>query len=470
MRSSSDSVIDNTEHSPLVQGWTPSPDGRGTIDIIWSCVLTVSLCSWSVLCLNFPAPGDSYWQKTRRKFYLTGLGIVGPEFIFQIALGQWVSACRSVKDFQQLGYHDWSMTHAFFANMGGFILHSPDCPSFPVTARQIQYLVEHDYMPYPSIERMVLTDKNEENAFIRLVTIGQTLWFVVNSLGRVIQHLAVTTFEITTLAFIFCSLGTFFCWAHKPSIEAETAAIKLTLANGISIAHIVNKAGDRARERQPYCLTPLDFIDPQEWTWNLYWSYWINILKRLHVVFAPKRRPIDRFPNDDYPTISSWRIPVLIFCQVTYAGIHVSGWNFHFPSALERLLWRISTTVQLGSMLVYWLADFFAFHALPALKRLSLQVVSSQRILRIRRHHIHCFSSTDIIEKAKSIADSLRNLDRAKDPALYVPLKAVIPATLVATVYCFTRAYILVEDVIALRSLPTSAYETVRWSTFMPHF
>lgn len=33
--------------------------------------------------------------------YLTALALLGPEFIFQIALSQWQSACRSVRDFHE---------------------------------------------------------------------------------------------------------------------------------------------------------------------------------------------------------------------------------------------------------------------------------------------------------------------------------------------------------------------------------
>ena len=112
--------------SSKLQGWTPQPNGRGSIDIIWSNSFTIFLCSWSVLCLNLPAPRDSAFRRLRRKIYLTGLGILGPEFILLLALGQWEPARRSVKDFNKSGYSGWSMSIAYFADMGGFVLHSPN--------------------------------------------------------------------------------------------------------------------------------------------------------------------------------------------------------------------------------------------------------------------------------------------------------------------------------------------------------
>ena len=37
-----------------LQGWTSSPNGRGTIDIIEACFITIGLCAWTMLCLNVP--------------------------------------------------------------------------------------------------------------------------------------------------------------------------------------------------------------------------------------------------------------------------------------------------------------------------------------------------------------------------------------------------------------------------------
>jgi hypothetical protein len=76
-----------TDSSTKAKGWTPAPNNRGTIDILWSSCLTIFLCSWTALCLNLP---PQTWSKARwfhRKNLMAGLGLLGPEFIFQLALG-----------------------------------------------------------------------------------------------------------------------------------------------------------------------------------------------------------------------------------------------------------------------------------------------------------------------------------------------------------------------------------------------
>jgi hypothetical protein len=58
--------------------------------------------------------------------------LVFPEVITAISAEQWASALQCVKDLARLGYRQWTIRHAFFANMGGFMLESPDFPRFPI--------------------------------------------------------------------------------------------------------------------------------------------------------------------------------------------------------------------------------------------------------------------------------------------------------------------------------------------------
>lgn len=475
-----------TEELPPPQGWTPQPDGRGTIDIIWACILTIFLCSWSVLCLNLPAPEDGFWLKFRRRIYLTGLGILGPEFVLMLAIGQWESARRSVKEMKELrerkelqlsGNPEWSMSHAFFADMGGFVLQArtsvgttdPNAPrkwaSFPLNAKQIHYLVAEGYMKYSAVavDKRVITDKNKADFLVRAITVCQTLWFVLSCIGRAVQHLTITTFELTTLGFIVCTLATVFCWGHKPS-DVETA---ITVEISQTIDKVLVEAGDRAQ--QPYNLTPLDFVSRKEWFWTLCWSYWFNILKKCHVKgITIKVRPVDRLGNPDFPELSPRAMATLFLINFIFAAINICGWNFWFPSRTERLLWRISAPMLPGSVCVFFFWEKFVWQVLPALKK-RFPKPSATRDRQETVLLSHWPGTKHILDKAKSTAARLRNISPERDPALDVPLKAILPLTFIAAFYCIARAYILVEDVIALRALPPSAYETVNWSELVPH-
>jgi len=59
------------------------------------------------------------------------------------------------------------MTHSFFADMGGFILRSPDQCDFPLDAEQLFFLVSKGYVLYPDISREEIEDRNKYDGLAR---------------------------------------------------------------------------------------------------------------------------------------------------------------------------------------------------------------------------------------------------------------------------------------------------------------
>lgn len=460
------SFINDTNGGLLQQGWTPQPDGRGTIDIISQSVATIFLCCWTVLCLNVPPPTWGRWKRLLEKTLVACLGIVGPEFILQLSFGQWMSARRSVEDFKRLGYSDWSMAHAFLADMGGFVLHARDFVPFPLDAKQVHYLVDKGYIQYSAVrlDKEAIDDKNRGDGIARFITICQIIWFSFNCVFRMIQHLAITTLELTTIGFIICTLGTYFFWLHKP-MDVQRAIV---LEPNTTLTDILIRAGEQAKE--PYSdRTPLDFVGRDLWSWTLYWTYWVNILRMMHIWLPSytKKRPADMIPNGNFPPLSRGSMVVLFLFHITYGAFPLWGWNFHFPTQSERMLWHISALALMGTIVFTWIVDQYTWYILPALKNLitrqrPFKVQDSERALPLPCSHLPA--------KLQKALASLRNNSPRHDPAYDVPLKALIPVTTAGAVYCIARAYILLEDFVNLRALPPSAYDTVQWSGYFPHF
>ena len=98
---------------------------------------------------------------------------------------------------------------------------------FPVDGQQLLFLVHHNYVRYPDLTKDNISDLNKSDGFSRWIAIFQALWMVVNSLVRVVQGLALTTLELTTLSFILIFLVTSFCWYFKPL--DVTTQVTLTL-------------------------------------------------------------------------------------------------------------------------------------------------------------------------------------------------------------------------------------------------
>ena len=65
-----------------------------------------------------------------------------PDILVSMAAEQWESADQRVERFKALGFTSWTMRHAFFADMGGMLLHTLDIPPFPLNSEELAYLVE----------------------------------------------------------------------------------------------------------------------------------------------------------------------------------------------------------------------------------------------------------------------------------------------------------------------------------------
>ena len=249
-------------------------------------------------------------------------------------------------------------------------------------------------------------------------------------------------------------MGTFFFWARKPSGVAQPIVIHTR----VSIDEILKEAGDAAS--QPYFDTPLDFVDGRQgWSWPKYWSCWMNILRRLGIIFAPRKRPINRVPNDTWPEVKKYRYMFLF--HAAYAGINFAGWNLDFPSASERFLWRFFACLNLASIAVTWIVDRSIFWLWPRL----------QPVLRMEADEpsLPGNVATSELRKRKGCLDWLRNNSHNKDPSKEIALKALLPVSICGSIYIIARGYVLFEDLANLRALPPSAYEMVQWSLFIPH-
>ena len=485
-----------TQDTNLKQGWTPQPDGRGTLDILWSCCITVFLCSWSILCMNLPGPKETKMQVLWRKLSLTALGVLCPEIIFELAFGQWLSARQSVRDFNSVSsgnrraedrwskfrwiknvhaedtstrdscaMEDWTMKDAFFADMGGFILHTRDQLPFPLDAKQLHYLVSRRHIKRPTLDHRIIEDKNKVDGLLRTITLCQITWFLINVIGRWAQKLVVTTAELTTVSFILCSVGTTFCWWNKPA-DVVVAEI---ITSDISINDILQDEGQTPDE---WSRTPLDFVNRKEWWWSRCWSNFVNILRHMHLTFGSDVVPIDRIADSLQKEVP--KKPIYICLGVTYGYFSVLfvGWNHSFPTRTEQMLWRAACVTMMATLTALVIAA-------------ELASISSASKERFRQHfanifRIKCLDDGARLEKPtrgghigkrlNSALDCIRNNSVKKDPLLYIPIKAIIPIYIIAVFYCHARMYILIADIIELRSLPASAYATVNWQKFWPHF
>ena len=95
--------------------------------------------------------------------------VVYPELITLFAAMQGTSARLSVKEMKARGDAEWTITHAFYANSGGFTLKTQGMrQSFPLSAKSIHYLRSKNRMDLPKVSEEIW-DKSKSKKFAKCV-------------------------------------------------------------------------------------------------------------------------------------------------------------------------------------------------------------------------------------------------------------------------------------------------------------
>ena len=420
-------------NNSVIYGWVSQPNGRGTLDIVWSCLSTIFFCSWSVLCLNIPAPGESESRQIARKLKWMILAIIFPELVLYAAYMQSISARRSVERFRKLKSVAWTSRHGFYTDMGGITLKAPGTAPFPISASQLFYLLDHKHLEFPKdaitkIDREI-HEKNQSNGFTRLITVTQVGWFVLQFVGRLSQGATITTLELATLAFVACTLPTFLCWRRKPA-GIQSPGLQLLLEYPIDT--VVQKA-NLGHTIQVLSQRPLTFADEDVITCV---PVHRGIGKKFGMPMKPDTASIDRIKNDrqvkftsqrfswDYAIQQAFRVWV-----IAYGAVHLGAWNFYFPSNTERILWIVSGLCVTFAVVIFQVATAATVVNAPWFK--------------------------------------YANASDGTPPPLPIPV--VITFLAGTPIYVFARAFVIVESFAGLRALPASAYASVVWPNF-PHF
>jgi hypothetical protein len=362
------------------------------------------------------------------------LAVLGPEIVLTYAAGQWSRARHSVAAFHRSGYSEWSVRMAFFADMGGFVLHPNDGEPFPLNAKQLHWLVVQKHVEYPALRPDDVWDKSKQDRLAKGITAFQIAYMVIECSGRAIQNLAITTLELNTLGIVVCSLMTSFAWLHKPS-DIRTP---VPISSHFTIEEITG--------HRPWRTTPLDFVDENGPGWSL------NVQPFMRMPVISSKRPIQRIPNDRFP-MNPYGVQEYCVCFATllFAGIHVGGWNFSFPSRLEQILWRTASLILFGLTAAFWVLETMAsWVRLGRWKWLYLRMVDPGRLPEF--------------ERARA-----EKLGIVREPtSLPLPWQfwSIFP---VALLYGLSRLYLLVEVFLELRSVDSSAFVNVSWSNYLPH-
>jgi hypothetical protein len=107
-----------------------------------------------------------------------------------------------------MGQENWSMTHGFYAQMGGFAVNliperlgdNLNCEIGYIQTDSIRrYLKQGRLNPNTWITEQEIQDKGKSDSLGKSLTILQLSWLLVQCSARLLPHLPLTTLELSTL-------------------------------------------------------------------------------------------------------------------------------------------------------------------------------------------------------------------------------------------------------------------------------
>ena len=254
-----------------------------------------------------------------------------------------------------------------------------------------------------------LKDKGKSDWLAKSLVLLQTTWFVMQCIARAIEHLPVTHLEIVTLAYAAMNFVTYIFWWNKP-------------LNVNQPVRVFRKS--EPSQTQPLVNEPIS--EARELTWKAIGK---GLKMLFYYIVGNQDEDVDLSREDRVPMFwanttgedAAIADLIVVGVGVCFGAIHCIAWVFDFPTHTELLIWRISS-VAITSVPIY----------------VPLIVI---------------------------LAVWLDDMDFDRSAIIIGYLGPLFGGIL----YILARVVTLILAFTSLRGLPPGAYETVHWTTFIPH-
>ncbi|KAI5779650.1 hypothetical protein DFH27DRAFT_489137, partial [Peziza echinospora] len=204
--------------------WVDNPTGRGTLAVLWSCLATLFICSWTVyhpqiLSYEDRTHAPSWFGNTRaledRLFNTFVLVFLPPDIMLSGALRQWAYARRTNVVLRSLRNRSSEEQIEQYIVMGGIemkkISNAGDETQLTVTPTGAIRLAT-----WGKLDGIVtianISDKNKADAIAKTIAVSQVLWMVIQCIGRAAVGLPITILEIYTLIRIVFAIAMMIFW------------------------------------------------------------------------------------------------------------------------------------------------------------------------------------------------------------------------------------------------------------------
>ncbi|KAF7369979.1 hypothetical protein MSAN_00627800 [Mycena sanguinolenta] len=303
------------------------PDTRSTTDsckdidncrtlfsVVSGCLATIFACTWVSVHPNVPPPDQNHLQLFWRRLKMMLIAMIAPEVMVGFAARQFLGSQWLVKEYK------FSSTQAFYFCMGGFVwqtghpIATKEQLEDPNLGLELQKAIQN-------VKEKDITDKSKGDALSKGVALLQGLWFILQCVARVHQHLAVTQLEVATLAFAVVNTFIWVLWWNKP-LDAQ----------------------------QPIVIGPPAQPDTEIVTLPVQLPRWTQFFGAIGDNYGGKYKPLSSLSvpsfwslNDD--DAQGGAAIILFLVGTVFGAIHCAAWNAIFPTHREMWIWRTSALV-----------------------------------------------------------------------------------------------------------------------------
>ncbi|PKK44595.1 hypothetical protein CI102_11309 [Trichoderma harzianum] len=362
----------NCSAPATLSNYVSSPNTRGTLDILWSSLFTIFACTWTLQHPNVPAQRDdsrsgqskhvkwmsAQWRSAQwstakwglKSLYKSTLRmlctILAPELIMTTAWFDWVAAHNNCRDMQRFAENDgvaWTLTHSYFANMGGFVIrgkptkeqkhHDP----YHLNGDLIYQLRDAEHIEkLPTITEEEIKDKSKGDIFVKLIALGQIIWSTIQIIARAVRRLPVSPLEVAVVAFAISAVFIYGLYWNKPQRVGVTQTIQLKNNN---------MQNERAKLERSTIYSKTVLFE--------------GLLSLLGIEIETETLPGAPISLDSAREAGAWETAGVVGVgAAVFGGIHVVAWNFAFPSTVELILWRCASIYTAAAPLCPMLLDY----------------------------------------------------------------------------------------------------------------
>ena len=287
------------------------------------------------------------------------------------------------------------------------ISHEEDVPLHPLAAIHLygDNTPDIDFSSFIVPTEAEIKDRGKSDWLAKSLVLLQTSWFVMQCIARAIEHLPVSHLEIVTLAYAAMNFVICVFWWNKPLNVNRPVRV----FRKSDVEEPISEARRLVSEAKLNGLmTMFDFI----------------IGGQDEDVNLSHEDKVPRFwansTDDDFITADL----VVLGVGICFGAIHCIAWHFSFPTHAELLIWRVSCVAITAVPFYIFLMEFLA----------------------------EWLDSSDFDTTANIIGD--------------IGGISILPAFIL---YILARIFTLALALTSLRDLPPGAFDTVHWTTFIPH-